>query len=116
VVGASYTSVSFLKTLFSVVGKFERYWIMGFIIASTGILTLVGRPVTLLVLAGGINGLILPLSLGCMLLAAYRKDIVGDYKHPVWLSILGLIVVVATAWMSWGALQTLGDMVMSLIR
>jgi len=114
VVGASFTSVSFLKTLFSAVEQFERFWIMGFIIASTGILTLVGSPAQLLVLAGGLNGLILPLSLGCMLLAAYRKDIIGDYKHPIWLTVLGWIVVVATAWLSWGALRNLGNMIMSL--
>jgi len=114
VVGAAFTSVSFLKTLFSVVARFERYWIMAFIIASTAIVSIVGRPVTLLVLAGGLNGLILPLSLGCMLLAAYRKDIIGDYKHPVLLTVLGWVVVVATAWMSWGALRTLGNMIMSL--
>jgi Mn2+/Fe2+ NRAMP family transporter len=107
VVGAAYTSVSFLKTLFPIVGQFERYWIMAFIIASAAILSIVGRPVLLLVLAGAVNGLILPLSLTCMLLAAYRKDIIGDYKHPIWLAVLGWIVVVFTAWMSWGALRAL---------
>ena len=111
VVGAAYTSVSFLKTLFPVVGQFERYWIMGFIVASAAILSIVGRPVMLLVLAGAINGLILPLSLTCMLLAAYRKDIIGDYRHPIWLSVSGWIVVVFTAWMSWGALQALTTLI-----
>ncbi len=44
VVGASYTSVSFLRTLFGVVDKYYRFWIIGFIIASTSILTLKGAP------------------------------------------------------------------------
>ena len=104
VVGASYTSISFLQTLFGVVKKYQRWWIIGFIIASTTIFTTVGRPVNLLIFAGSINGLILPLSLLSMLLAAYRKDIIGDYRHPMVLTILGYIMVVFTAWMGWKSL------------
>lgn len=111
VVGCSYTSVSFLRTLFTVVEKNYRYWIIGFIIASTSILTLVGQPVKLLVLAGSINGLILPLSLASILLAAHRRDIIGDYKHPVWMTALGWIMVAFTAWMGWGSLQGLANLV-----
>ncbi|MDR2523099.1 MAG: divalent metal cation transporter [Synergistaceae bacterium] len=116
VVGCSYTSVSFLRTLFPFVERFYRCWIIGFIIASTSIFTLstltpAGRPVTLLVLAGSINGLILPLSLASILMAAYRKDIIGDYKHPIWLTALGWIMVVFTAWMGWGSLQGLLNLV-----
>lgn len=59
VVGCSYTSVSFLRTLFGFVERYYRYWIIGFILASTMVLTQVGRPVTLLVLAGSLNGMIL---------------------------------------------------------
>ena len=99
VVGASYTSVSFLRTLFTVVDKYYRFWIIGFIIASTSILTLVGRPVKLLIVAGSLNGLILPLSLGCVLLAAYKKEVVKDYVHPMWMTLLGWVIVVFTAWM-----------------
>jgi len=104
VVGASYTSISFLQTLFGVVKKYQRWWIVGFIIASTTIFTTVGRPVNLLIFAGSINGLILPLSLLSMLLAAYRKDIVGDYRHPMVLTLLGYVMVVFTAWMGWKSL------------
>ena len=111
VVGCSYTSVSFLRTLFSFIDQYHRFWIIGFIIASTSILTFVGRPVVLLVLAGSINGLILPLSLASILLAAYRKDIIGDYRHPMWLAGLGWILVGFTAWMGWGALQGLSTLI-----
>ncbi|MCL1941205.1 MAG: divalent metal cation transporter [Synergistaceae bacterium] len=107
VVGCSYTSVSFLRTLSPFIEQYYRFWIIGFIIASTSILTLIGRPVTLLVLAGSINGLILPLSLASILLAAHRADIIGNYKHPVWLTGLGWLMVAFTAWMGWGALQGL---------
>ena len=103
VVGASYTSVSFLRTLFTVVDKYYRFWIIGFIIASTSILTLVGRPVKLLIVAGSLNGLILPLSLGCVLLAAYKKEVVKDYVHPMWMTLLGWVIVVFTAWMGFNS-------------
>lgn len=110
VVGCSYTSVSFLRTLFGFVERHYRFWIIGFILASTTILTWVGRPVTLLILAGSINGMILPLSLASMLLAAHRKDIMGEYRHPVWLTALGWVMVVFTAWMGWGALKGLSKL------
>ena len=110
VVGCSYTSVSFLRTLFGFVERYYRYWIIGFILASTMVLTQVGRPVTLLVLAGSINGMILPLSLASMLLAVHRRDIMGEYRHPVWLTVLGWVMVAFTAWMAWGALQGLGKL------
>jgi len=103
VVGASYTSVSFLRTLFVVVDKYYRFWIIGFIIASTSILTLIGRPVKLLIVAGSLNGLILPLSLGCVLLAAYKKEVVKDYVHPMWMTLLGWVIVVFTAWMGFNS-------------
>ncbi len=108
VVGASYTSISFLQTLFKTVRNHQRWWIIGFIIASTTIFATVGKPVNLLIFAGSINGLILPLSLLSMLLAAYRKDIIGDYKHPMVLTIMGYIMVAFTAWMGW---QSLGKIV-----
>ncbi len=105
VVGASYTSISFLRTLFKPVEAQSRYWIMGFICISSAIFTTMGNPVKLLIVAGSLNGLILPISLGVMLLAAYRKDIIGDtYRHPVVLSVLGWIMVVFTAWMGFKSL------------
>jgi Mn2+/Fe2+ NRAMP family transporter len=98
IVGAAYTSVSFLKTLIPLVKDYEKYFIIGFIVVSTGIMMILGGAARLLVLAGSLNGLILPLSLGLILFGAFRKDIVGDYKHPPILTILGFLVVIATAY------------------
>lgn len=100
VVGCSYTSISFLRTLFKKIDDYHRYWIIGFICVSTAILTTIGNPVTLLVFAGSLNGLILPVSLGVVLLAAYNKKIMGEgYHHPMVLTVLGWIMVAFTAWM-----------------
>ena len=52
------------------------------------------------------NGLILPITLGVMLVAAYNKKIVGEYKHPVWMAVFGAIVVVMTAYMGYVTLTT----------
>ena len=99
VVGASFTSISFLQTLFKHIQRNNRWWIIGFIIISTAILITIGQPVTLLIFAGSVNGLILPLALLSILLAAYKKEVVGDYKHPIWLTITGYFTVAITLWM-----------------
>ncbi|PAD22248.1 NRAMP family divalent metal transporter [Terribacillus saccharophilus] len=100
VIGAAYTSVSFLKTLSKWVAKNEKLVTILFIIVSTIIFSFIGEPVTLLVIAGAINGLILPIGLGVLLVAAYKKSIVGDYKHPLWLTIFGGIVLLATTYLA----------------
>ncbi len=110
VVGAAYTSVSFLKTLFKPVAKNENATIIAFIVISTLILIALGKPAKLLVLAGSLNGLILPLTLAAILLAAKNKKIVGEYKHPQVLYYLGWLVVVGTAYMGVGSLQKMATL------
>ncbi|RFU64343.1 NRAMP family divalent metal transporter [Bacillus sp. V59.32b] len=99
VVGAAYTSVSFIKTLSKTVAKHEKWVIVGFITISTLVFVAIGQPAKILVLVGSLNGLILPIALGVMLVAAYKTKIVGDYKHPLWMTIFGAIIVVAMAYM-----------------
>lgn len=94
VVGCAFTSVSFLKTLHPFINKYERQFVIGFIVFSTFMMVVVGNAAQLLIIAGAFNGLILPISLGVMLLAAKNKKIVGEYKHPTWLWALGWIVVI----------------------
>ncbi len=110
VVGAAYTSVSFLKTLNTTISKHENYFIIGFIAVSTVIMTFIGQPAKLLVLAGSLNGLILPVTLGTILLASRRKDIVGEYKHPMWLLVFGIVVVILTAYGGWVSLQNIKNL------
>ncbi|MBY6086064.1 NRAMP family divalent metal transporter [Priestia flexa] len=99
VIGSAYTSVSFIKSFNEKIAQYENWVIIGFITVSTLVFLTIGQPVTLLILAGALNGLILPISLGTMLVAAYKKKIVGDYKHPLWLTIFGSFVVVIMALM-----------------
>lgn len=100
IIGAAYTSVSFLKTFHPAIEKNENKVIIAFIAVSTLIMLLLGQPATLLVLAGALNGLILPITLGICLIAAKKKSIMGEnYKHPTWLLILGILVVIISAYL-----------------
>ncbi|WMJ83283.1 NRAMP family divalent metal transporter [Oscillospiraceae bacterium LTW-04] len=108
VIGAAFTSVSFLKTLHPFVAKNEKWFIVGFIAFSTLIMAILGGAKTLLVAAGSLNGLILPVTLGTMLLASRNKAIVGeDYKHPTWLIVSGALVVLLTGYVGIKALPRL---------
>ena len=100
IIGCAYTSVSFLKTFSKTSANNEKWFIVGFIALSTVVMALIGQPATLLVLAGALNGLILPITLGVCLIASQKKSIMGEnYKHPIVLLILGIIVVVISAYL-----------------
>lgn len=100
VIGAAYTSVSFIASFSKSIEQNKSKWIIGFIALSTLVLATIGRPAQVLVFVGTLNGLILPISLGLILLAAHRKDIVGDYRHPKWMTLCGFVVVVSMAVLS----------------
>ncbi|KAA0942111.1 divalent metal cation transporter [Sporosarcina sp. ANT_H38] len=93
VVGAAYTSVSFIRSFSPVIEKYHNWIIILFILVSTLTFAFIGRPVNVLLIVGALNALILPIALGTLLIAANRKDIMGNYKHPLWLTITGVLVV-----------------------
>lgn len=99
VVGSAFTSVTFAKLLHPSVSKYFRQIIIAFILFSTTVFLIVGKPVKVLIMAGAVNGLILPFALSLILLAANKKNILGSYKHPLWLSAAGWIVVLAMTYM-----------------
>jgi Mn2+/Fe2+ NRAMP family transporter len=99
VIGAAYTSVSFIQTFGPALERNHRWIIIGFILLSTLVFIAVGKPVKVLLLAGALNGLILPIALGTMLVAAYRRTIVGDYQHPIWMAIYGAGVVLVMTYL-----------------
>lgn len=93
VVGAAYTSVSFLKTFHKKLERNDKYLTIAFITFSTIVFLFVGQPIKVLILAGTINGFILPIGLALILLASRKTKIVGGYRHPLWLQISGWAVV-----------------------
>lgn len=98
VVGSSYTTISFFITLSPFVKKHQRIITIIIIAISTVIMAVLGKPAKLLIVAGSVNGLILPILLTVILIASKRKDIVGDYKHPNWLFAAGVIIVIITSY------------------
>lgn len=99
VIGAAYTSVSFIRTFSDHLEKYHRWIILGFIIISTFVFLLIGKPVKVLILVGTLNGLILPITLGVMPIAAHNKRIIGDYKHPLWMTAFGVLIVASMSYM-----------------
>ena len=101
VIGASFTSVSFWKTFSPSLEKYQRLLISGFIILSTLIFVLLKQtPGSILVMAGILNGLILPVALAIMLIAVTKKRLFPSYQHPLWMHITGWLVVALMTWMS----------------
>jgi Mn2+/Fe2+ NRAMP family transporter len=112
VIGASYTSTSFLKVLGSWVARWERWVVCGFIVIST-VVFLVAQttPVKLLIFAGAFNGLILPFGLGILLwIAARRRDLIGGYRYPAWLLAIGTIAWATTIYLGYNSLTGLKDL------
>lgn len=99
VVGCAYTSVSFLRGFHPFIDKYLREIIAVFIVISTVGFVLLGNPVKLLIGAGAINGLILPIALAVILIASRKAKIVGAYKHPLWMLVSGWVVVALMAGM-----------------
>lgn len=93
VIGASYTTVSFWKTLVPVMSKHSQWVVTVFILLSTLIFLINPQPVKLLLFAGTANGFILPVALAIVLLAVSKKHIMGDYKHPWVFGLLGWMTV-----------------------
>ncbi|TDO20202.1 NRAMP family divalent metal transporter [Pedobacter duraquae] len=104
VVGSAYTSISFIKSFHPKILKYNRLITIIFILVSCAIFLLIGKPVKILLAVGAINGLILPIALGVMLLAAYRYKIVSTYKQPLWLTLAGAGVVVIMVYMGYGTI------------
>lgn len=101
VVGCSYTSLSFVRG--AETGAARNAGLAFFILAALAVFLTVGRPAQLLVWAGGLNGLVLPLSLGVILVASRRVAIVGQYRHPGYMTVAG-----GLAWLASVAIAVFG--------
>ena len=110
VIGSAYTSATFLKTLSKSLMKRSNIIVIVFIVVSTITFLLIGKPVKLLIIAGALNGLILPITLGVILIASKKKSIVGDYKHPTWMLMFGVLAVLVTIVTGFLSFQGLADL------
>ena len=98
VIGAAYTSVSFLRVLHPFIAKHNNTFVIIMIAVSTTIMAALGGAASLLIIAGALNGLILPITMCVMLIASRNKKVVGEeYHHPTILIVLGIVVMVLAA-------------------
>ena len=93
VVGAAYTSVSFMRSFHPLLEKYHTYLTIVFILVSTVVFLLVGKPVKILVFVGTLNGFVLPVALAILLVVSRKSRLMGTYKHPLILQIAGWAVV-----------------------
>ncbi|MEU5884280.1 NRAMP family divalent metal transporter [Spirillospora sp. NPDC047279] len=112
VIGASYTSVSFLVSFSDWIERHRNHLVVAFIVISTAIYLAIGKtPVNLLILAGALNGLILPVGLGVILwVAGRRRDLLHDYRYPTWLLVLGVVAWCVSLYVGWQALSGIDDL------
>lgn len=102
VIGAAFTSVSFMTVFNKKLDQRKRGWVtvVFILIGLTTYLLLGTTPAALLVFAGGFNGLILPIGFTVfMYIAWFRKDLLHGHQVPYWLLSLGALVTVLTWYM-----------------
>ena len=111
VVGASYTSISFITTQ-KTSTRTRSFMTIAFIAVCAGIyLWLNQAPQKLLVFAGAFNGLILPIGFAVVLWVAWRRrDLLQNYKYPAWLLIIGVATWLLTLYLAWSSLAKLGTL------
>ena len=111
VIGAAYTSVSFLTS--SRTSERRRNLLtVAFIALSAAVFVVIEQtPAKLLVFAGTFNGLILPLGFAVVLYVAWRRrDLLGGYRYPAWLLGAGVLAWLLTLYLGWNALKGLGSL------
>ncbi|MBW4653817.1 MAG: hypothetical protein KME20_12380 [Kaiparowitsia implicata GSE-PSE-MK54-09C] len=96
VIGATCTSVSFMYLLHPAIRTHNQQVVITFIACSTLIYSLIGQPVKVLIVAGALNALVLPLALGGILWAAKKPNIVGnEYWHPHWMPVATAVALLS---------------------
>ncbi|CAG9416899.1 hypothetical protein NVI2019_OHEONHNH_01863 [Providencia alcalifaciens] len=101
-IGAAYTSMSFLKAFKSSITERQRnIATILFIAVSLAVYLLMGTaPAALLVFAGGFNGLILPIGLTLFVYIGWKRaDLMDGYHYPRWLLWSGVVTCALTWYM-----------------
>ncbi|WP_241980376.1 NRAMP family divalent metal transporter [Cryobacterium sp. Hh11] len=105
VIGAAYTSISFVTTA-KTSPRVRSIATCVFIAVSATVFTLLGQaPATLLIMAGAVNGLILPVGFAVILWVAWRRrDLLGGYIYPKWLLVIGVAAWLLTLYLGYRSL------------
>jgi Mn2+/Fe2+ NRAMP family transporter len=109
VVGCAYTSISFVKPNPDDPGRPRL--LVGFILASLAATLLAletgWEPTPLLIAAGTVNGVLLPVILGAILIAAHQPRLMGEYRHPWWATVCGVLAWLGTLYLAYLTVATL---------
>ncbi len=111
VIGAAYTSVSFLTTS-KTPERTRSLLTVAFITFCAVVYVIIEQaPTRLLIFAGTFNGLILPIGFGVLLWVAWRRrDLLHGYRYPGWLLGIGVLAWLLTLYLGYNALLLLGDL------
>ncbi|QDZ42298.1 NRAMP family divalent metal transporter [Corynebacterium sp. sy039] len=104
VIGASYTSATFLVPNKADNVRIQNIVTIVFITISSVAFIIVGTaPALLLVFAGAFNGLVLPIGFSVIIfVACFRShSILHGYRYPRWLIVIGMIAVVIAWFLAW---------------
>ncbi len=112
VIGASYTSVSFVTSRTRTSDRTRTLLVCGFIAVTTLAYVLIGTaPTTLLVFAGAFNGLLLPIGIAVLLYVATRRgDLLGGYRYPRWLLVVGWAAWLLTLYLAVNSVRPVIDL------
>ncbi|HSE09946.1 MAG TPA: NRAMP family divalent metal transporter [Nocardioidaceae bacterium] len=107
VIGASYTSVTFITSRTGTSEGVRTMLVVSFIALSTLVFVLVGAaPTTLLIFAGAFNGILLPVGIGVLLWVAWRRsDLLQGYAYPRWLAAIGTLAWLLTIYLAVSSIE-----------
>jgi len=112
IIGASYTSVSFVTSRTQTSDRTRTLLVVGFIAFTSLVYVLIGTaPTTLLVFAGAFNGLLLPIGIAVLLWVATRRaDLLDGYRYPRWLLVIGWVAWLLTLYLAVRSIQPVIDL------
>jgi Mn2+/Fe2+ NRAMP family transporter len=112
VIGASYTSVSFVTSRTRTSDRTRTILVVAFIAVTSLVFLLIGTaPTTLLVFAGAFNGLLLPIGIAVVLwVATRRSDLLNGYRYPRWLLVIGWAAWLLTIFLAVRSIQPVIDL------
>jgi Mn2+/Fe2+ NRAMP family transporter len=112
VIGASYTTVSFVTSRTRTSDRTRTLLVVAFIAVTTLVFLLVGTaPTTLLVFAGAFNGLLLPIGIAVLLWVATRRtDLLRGYRYPRWLLAIGWVAWLVTLYLAVNSIRPVIDL------
>lgn len=111
VIGAAYTSVSFITTARTSERSRNLLTIAFIVVTAAVYVAIQTTPAKLLIFAGTFNGLILPIGLALLLWVAWRRrDLLGGYRYPTLLLLMGAVAWLLTLYLGYKAVLSLGDL------